>query len=167
MSERKYPRIEDILEELTEELNQRGFSRIASEKEEIVRYARRESSIEFQVGIEEDDSNEEEPEDNHVYLKIGCKVPPENCFGDGVSKLFPVQFMYYFFRNTSQVDGGLCGNEDVIKEGKVNLIYHVAFEKEKAKRGEMKAVLREAITYVAEYMTVNMEMLERTRTLRT
>lgn len=67
MKQRVFPRIEDILEELTDELNQRGFSRIATEK---------------------------------------------------------------------------------------------------AERGEMKAVLREAITYIGEYMTVNMEMLERTRTLR-
>ena len=43
MSQRKYPKIEDILGELSTELEQRGFLAINVEQREIVRYAKRES----------------------------------------------------------------------------------------------------------------------------
>ena len=117
------------------------------------------------MGIEEESYDLEEPKFNHLYLRINCNLPQENPFGDAVFKLFPTDFMHYFYRSTGIYVHGLCINDDQVKEGRIDLIYHIGFEKRKPNPGKMRAVLREAIAYIATYMTTNIEMLERTKDL--
>ncbi len=67
---KKFPKIEDLVEELSAELGQKGFAKVDSRDKEAVRYAKINSSINFQVGIEQNFEEEEEPEFNHIYLVV-------------------------------------------------------------------------------------------------
>ncbi len=49
----KFAKIEDIMEELSSDLYQRGFSKVQNVDKEILRYEKTNSPVKFQVGIEQ------------------------------------------------------------------------------------------------------------------
>lgn len=159
-----FPRIEDIVDILTADLDTRGFSRIAPKINEVLRYEKRDSSIQFQVGIDNYANDQEEPEFNHFYLSLGYAIPPYMTEIEG-ERLFPnSELLYIFFQNSVIYHQGFCGTKDHLQDGRMKLIYHIGFEKNKATAPEMRAVLREFIDYTCNYVSLNTEMVGRTST---
>ena len=158
-----YLKIEDIVEGLSADLDQRGFSRVDLRENEVVRYAKRDSPITFQVGMDQDDNPEEEPEFNHIYLALGYDLPAGATEHDGERMIPGSDIMHTFFRNSRIYHQSLCLNEDRFQDGRMNMVYHIGFEKDKTTAVEMRAVLREVVDYISNYVTANAQMMERTQ----
>lgn len=161
----RFPKIEDIIDGLSTDLVQRRFSRVDPKENEVVRYVKQDSPIGFQVGLEQDDNPDEEPEFNHLYLALSYDLPNgiQQHIGE---KLIPGgDLMHTFFRNSPIFHQSLCFNKDRFQDGRINLVYHIGFEKDKTTENGMRTVLREAIDYFCNYVTANTQMLDRTQAL--
>jgi len=161
-----FAKIEDIMKDLNLDLLRRGdFYLIDAVDDERVRYAKSHSPIDFQVGIEENLDDEEEPEFNHIYLAVGYNLPEDVNQHVG-ERTFPnPELMHQFFRDSPIYHQSLTFNEDRFKNGRMNLVYHIGFEKSKTSVEEMNRVLTEVIDYFCNYTTTNIEMLNRTRAI--
>ena len=74
--------------------------------------------------------------------------------------------MYEFFRASPIYHHSQCFNEDRFENGRMKVIYPIGFEKDKTTPQEMRNVLREAVDYFCNHITVNVQMLERTKNLK-
>ena len=127
-----FPRIEDIIDALTANLGKRGFCRVDAREHEAVRYEKKDSSIKFQVGIEQEYESREEPQFNHIYLALQYKMP------EGVElhmAEYITPLLHYLFRNTKIYHHGFCIKANVEDETK-SLLYHIGFEKNKTNAKE-------------------------------
>lgn len=162
-----FPVLEDITEELTSDLDQRGFSRVETQSpDEVVRYAKRDSPVNFQVAIEPEEVSEE-PDYNHVLLVLKCDSLKET--RGSPDHLIPnTDLMLGFFRNTNITNQSPTFTESLnsLQNGVFNAAYHIGFEKAKTSAPEMKAVLREAADYFCDYVTANVQMLTKTQYLK-
>jgi len=159
-----YPIIMDIVADLSSDLEERLFWVVPTLDNEIVRYAKIGNPYRFQVGLEEKDCDTEEPEFNHVYLSIEYDLG-ENDPGFSAKKIAPNWDMIWLLsRNTTAVFGGLGLGKMEIENGQAkNLFYHFGFKKDETTPNEMRAILREAITYICDYISLNADMLIRTQ----
>lgn len=160
----KHTKTEDFVDELSVTLQEKGFNRVGPQGIEVARYERSGSSIGFQVGIEREDDSEEEPEFNHIFLVTGYNLP-ERIFGPQGERIFPNALMSDFFRDTSIFHQSLTVGENEYRDGRMNLVYHIGFEKDKTNREEMTAVLVEVVDYFCDYITRNVEMRTRINSL--
>jgi len=164
-----FPVIEDIVEELSTDLEQRGFSRIQPKEEEVARYEKRDSPIGFQAGLEQnlvyDPAEAGRPQFNHVYVRLEYVLPEGSSQPISERVLFPgAEIIREFFRNSQAYQTGhFCLLENVARDRKVRLVYSIGFKKDKTDPGEMKVVLREFIDYCCNYAAINTDMIAKTR----
>lgn len=158
---RDYPIIDNIVEKLSTELGERGFSRVDPGEGEVVRYAKVDSPIKFQVGMKQDDQDGTWPNLNTIYLEFSYDLP------EGVSQspdnfTFPDnQMVDEFFRNLNIIYKGL--NSYGFEDGRMKFFYHIGFEKNNTTVIEMRNVLREAVDYICNHVTNYVCMLTRTQ----
>ncbi|MAG47244.1 hypothetical protein CL617_01445 [archaeon] len=161
-----HSKIEDILEDLTTDLDQRGFSKIEPKEDEVVRYKKLDNLVGFQIGIEQDDISPEEPEYNSIYLLLNYSLPEGFSEHTGEKVIPPrTELIGSLFNEdyTKQPIIGLCANRDTFKDGEMNLIYFIAFKKYKTTATKMRNILRETVDYICNYVTMNSEVLTRTQ----
>lgn len=158
-----FPKIEDIVYQLTADLTNLGFLKIDPKENEVVRYQRRNSHLNFQVGIEQEYNDPEEPQFNHIHLVVGYDLPAGTSQRTGENVFPRPELMYDFFRNTSIYHHSLTFNEDRFKDGRMNLVYHIGFEKDKTTALKMRTILREIGYYFCNSVTTNVQMLTSTQ----
>lgn len=182
MDNKKFSKLEEIIEELTSDLDKEGFSKIKPDKSnkrwagllrwaklpELVRYQKRNSPIDFQVGIKEDRSDKKDPDVTCIYFMVSYLFPKEINKGIG-EILFPNMvhlgdclFDYLKVNLISEAWRDVTKPEN---DGRVHLVYTISLEKEKTVRQYAKTVLREFIIYADKYVGANVETLERARSL--
>ncbi|MBR9704491.1 hypothetical protein GOV12_03710 [Candidatus Pacearchaeota archaeon] len=165
-----FVKLEDVVLELSADLNERGFRVINPCDQESVRYSKPEDPYSISCGVEEinknEEGNEEEPDFNHIYLIINYNVPEGTGKMTG-SLLFPNrESMDLFFQDSIILHHSNCVCENPLIDNKMTQIYHIGFEKDETTSEQMRDVLRETISYFQEYVTTNLRMLERTKDLR-
>ncbi len=162
MAARKYPRIEDIIRDLTSNLAERGFTWIKPLDNETIRYKKSPCAFDIQIGVEQN-YKEEERRYNHVYLNIECKLP-DNMITDrpiveADKILLPTyEVMAIFFRSIPLAyHGGYATTQDCKR-----IYYHIGFEKSRTSRTQMQGILQELIHYFGSYAMSQMEMITNT-----
>lgn len=151
-----FTKLEDIATGLTLDLHKKGFNKIDPQKKEILRYKKRGCPNDFQAGIEQ---AEEEEGFNSIYLKIGYNLPKDESEDIGKTTFPNHNLLEVFFRNTGVYNHSLCGNTDRFNKGRMNMIYHIEFEKDKTTTKQMNDVLRNIIDYICDYATTNIRMI--------
>jgi hypothetical protein len=155
------PRIEDIADELTSDLMQKGFLKIRSEKNEILRYEKQNSAVRFQAGIKQKYTDEENVKLNDIYIVLDFDKQRE--ISSAYEELaFPdYKRMRAFFRNTTIQLYGLSNvSEKYEEDARMQFCYHVGFEKISPEN--FKGVLREMIDYFCNYISANAQMFAKT-----
>ena len=157
-----FAKIENIVNELSADLSRRGFSKVEARENEVVRYAKQGGPICFQVGLTQEHSDSNSPEWNTISLALSYDYPKGFSEMD-YERINPnSDLMESFYTNSPICHSGLYLTKDIFQDGRMNLIYSIDFKKDKNTAVEMRAVLREFIDYVANYITVNVQMLVRT-----
>jgi hypothetical protein len=152
-----------ILEKVVKRLSleERGFTPVEPDSDEIVRYQRDGHPAGIQVGIDRQLEDAEEPDPCQFYLNFDALLP-EGTSPAEAEKMFPIyEQMEIFFRNA-----GIPYHDRVAdKEDPMKLHYHIGFEKNSRSVKQMGAVLREFIEYTCHYLAVNIEMAEKAKAL--
>ena len=163
--------IEDIVDKLTSELEQRGFDRIESRSSDVnrplVEYEkRRENSPIFRVGLRQSDEERELT----VHLDFEYDVPTQSRViseDDAARIIFPPQSLQDFFIAT----GSYIGRHNItgrttLRDGRLHVPYHIDFKKGKESAEQAMITLREFVTHVYNIVEENFRMLRDTTSLR-
>lgn len=155
----EFPKLNDIADELTLRLTNKGFEKTDSLENEVLRY-RKIDKRKFQVGIEENYDDSENPDYNNIYFVFDCDWDKD------VSKSMPVfpnsELMGFFFRKTGRsiYHNSMAG--ETRKTDMKRNVYRVQFKKGETSAKQMTEILADFIEYTHKYIITNVEMLEKT-----
>ena len=163
---KSFPKIEDIVEGLSIDLDQRGFSRVNPEENkvlsEVVRYKKEDSPIGFKVGMAQDYQNPQVLDINTIFLVLNYNLSED--ISQSAEHMIPnPELMRLFFRNSPIYNIGLANDKDSLQKEKIKLYFYIEFEKDKTTAIKMRTVIRETVDYICNYVTTNANMLTRTQ----
>ena len=161
-----YTIVEDIIDELSMDLDKRGFSRINPNDDEVVRYAKRDSPNNFEVGIGKVFESTEKKTFDLMHLALDYDLPKNFHTRDAEIIRPSCQLMYLFFRNSPVYHHDqlpLMNEKNRLQGERGNISYCIGVEKEETTAAEMQSTLGEVIDYICDFVTINTQMLTRTQ----
>src|SRR3989344_6520313 len=160
-----FPTIDEIVPQLTADLHKRGFSEAAALEGEVVRYAKKESPVGFQVGVHEFQFEPSEPTYARAYFCVGHALPSGVAFESRCSvELFlptngTLPYIFSFEKGVSAIFyGPEPDGEDRVSRG-----CSLMLEKSKIDAQKLRSLLREVIDYFAKYADLQFETMNRTQ----
>jgi hypothetical protein len=158
--------LEQIVGPLTVELEQRGFSAVAPREKESLRYEKTGSN--FSVSLNQVTRHSENPvlpaiPQNQICFLCEYELPIETeSLRGNIQNTFPDSQLSYFLKPNLQkppFTGRLSAIE--IEGTKVKAKYQIDFLTQRTTKEDMVNILVEAITYIADYVSLQCATLQR------